>query len=183
MPLAKTKRSLVILIQKVTLYVTRYNGWSARKNRGRVHLSNSTPSVSSLLSKLDDLHAFRSSRNRALLARTTRIDPRGYRYLGERIFHETSSFYFRAARRPYSVSCAEFNHCAATIDLSRDTIEGGENGNYARGYICFSPSFTSSINLLNFSLSWLGGSSNDPSTMMYESYTFFVYDIRDVTLD
>lgn len=28
-----------------------------------------------------------------------------------------------------------------------------------------------------------GGSSNDPSTMMYESYTFFVRDIRDVILD
>lgn len=78
-------------------------------------------------------------------------------------------------------SCTEFNHCAATIDLSRDTIEGGENGNYARGYICSSPSFSSFLS--SPPPSWLGGSSNDPSTMMYESYTFFVHDIRDVTLD
>lgn len=119
-----------------------------RKNR--VHLSNSTPSVSSLLSRARRPPRISKLSQSCSHARRGSILGISIPRLGERIFHETSSFYFR---RLYSVSCAEFNHRAATIDLSRDTIEGGENGNYARGYICFSPSFASSTNLLlNFPL-------------------------------
>lgn len=136
------------------------------RNRGRVHLSNSTRRL------------FLSSLHHPLFALSAIL----------RCFSCLHRSSIPGENLPRDIivlspwrSCTEFNHCAATIDLSRDTIEGGENGNYARGYICSSPSFSSFLS--SPPPSWLGGSSNDPSTMMYESYTFFVHDIRDVTLD
>lgn len=86
--------------------------WLLERIESRVHLSNSTPtrffSPFESFSKLSQLSRSTSSSS------STRIDPGDTsmrRRVGEqhRIFDETSSFYFRGARRLYSVSCAEFN--------------------------------------------------------------------------
>ena len=93
--------------------VDRLDTWLLERIESRVHLSNSTPtrffSPFESFSKLSQL-----SRSTSSSSSSTRIDPGDTsmrRRVGEqhRIFDETSSFYFRSARRLYSVSCAEFN--------------------------------------------------------------------------
>lgn len=124
--------------------VDRLDTWLLERIESRVHLSNSTPtrffSPFESFSKLSQLSRSTSSSSssshargsipwipRCVVSGSIESLTRHHRS----IFSWRSSSIFRVVRGiqpPRSIS------------RERDTIEGGENGNYARGYICFSPS-------------------------------------------